>query len=766
MSQSTGDAEARKLWRSAMLQLPDRTFFDILRNYLGPVKTPYHKPELIDKLEAFLRRPDIQDAAVDLCSPSQANIIATLAFLGPVRTEELLDYLQLGQESLEVFRSLSVLEDRLILFKDSEYQLRFNPHLERRLVRQFATPQVLFPSVPRPNQEKDPIPWPNDLVLLSLYLILPGFPGSTKQDLGLSKRFIDEVAKRIPHFLSDPQRTRWALLGLQYLGLIVPPEEPRKPIDLVGPRWDEFLSLSARDRALNWWAAIISASFETGEDFPEAEKPTPAPDLEEQDEISYFVLELVEDTAVWVGAFLDCLPEGQLYDEATLLRLVKATRPEQNGGEISASLFLEGLKFAQALSPAGPKEKGLYGKNENLVHLAELPAQTDEPLRRGGLVVNADGGIHVQAWVPPECLRQILPAFSLQKADYLLHLRLDKTRSASLFRAGIDGAAIASRLENLSGNPVPQGVRANLDIWHQEFSSVRADEGIVLTLSKERETRLLHHPVAGSVLRSLAPGICFLPKEHRHDADLRRALAELGIVLDVLLLEEDPRMIGLPEMWHLPKDPGKSLLKRILKASADAAAKPPTSTDPGSTGPRLARAAALRRTLTQRLEELSFDEDLRRELTLRIDTGIILSPEQLHPGLTRPEQTLAGGLDHTAKLRLIETAIQFGDLLEIQLTEPVSRAAGKELADPQGESTLLVLPVSMSNRGGMTELRARRLPEFAHVALQVSRFRQLRRLKGGLFKMESLALGMWSIESRIAEGIWGSGGHNILEGEE
>ena len=49
-------------FQSALLTLPDDAFFELIRNYLGPVKTPFNKHTLIARLVSFLRKPEILSA--------------------------------------------------------------------------------------------------------------------------------------------------------------------------------------------------------------------------------------------------------------------------------------------------------------------------------------------------------------------------------------------------------------------------------------------------------------------------------------------------------------------------------------------------------------------------------------------------------------------------------------------------------------------------------------------------------------------------------
>lgn len=692
------DQESINHWRSWLVRLPDRIFFDILRNYLGPVKTPYHKPELIDRLAAFLRREEIQDAAVLLCSEAEARMISVLAHLGPVNLKRYISYLGRELPSLEIYRGLSALEDRLVIYRDQEEKLRFNPYFEARMRREFSDPGALFPSRPREGGSQDQIPWANDLSLMALFLLLPGVNAAFRQDLSPSKRLQDEAASRIPSFFSQAGRLAQAISGLQFLGLVLAPESGSRKPALAQDRWQDFLSLPSKDRALQWWAAIIVADW----------KKSPA--LLPQQEIHFYDLALIEDLAIRLDGFLASLPEDRAFEDRTLLRILDA-HADRNTREVRGpgdGEILQALTRLAVLFPQGPS---LLRKNEHLVHLRSSAADPEMQLPQGALVLGADGSAQIQAWVPAEQLRDLLPLFRLVKADLVLHLELDQQGVEAAYRKGLGAEELMARLERLSTKSLPQPFRARLEIWERESASARAGRGVLFRLSEERQTLLTHHKIAGAYVEVLAEGLCFIPEEALELPLLSRALEELGLDPQVLIPQEGPDP-GFPPPGQVPRPKLLGGLRGLVQAAAQG--------DDRSVDRDPERAAAFRHKLHQRLDELGLDQDTKRELSLRVDAGLILSPEQLHPGVSRPEQTIAGSLDHTAKLRLIEIAIQYRDLLEVSLSEV--------------EEPLLLKPQRLTNSHEGMELEAESLPDYQRLEIKVHRIRELRRLKGGLFK--------------------------------
>ena len=63
-----GDVELSR-WRDALIVDRDDSLIDAAKRWLGPVKTPFNKHELISNIESFLRRRENSDAIVGLLIP-------------------------------------------------------------------------------------------------------------------------------------------------------------------------------------------------------------------------------------------------------------------------------------------------------------------------------------------------------------------------------------------------------------------------------------------------------------------------------------------------------------------------------------------------------------------------------------------------------------------------------------------------------------------------------------------------------------------------
>ena len=63
-------------WQESLSQLSDEYFFDLVRIYLGPVKTPFNKQNIIKNLSSFLRKDDNKRLIVSFLSDAELKILS------------------------------------------------------------------------------------------------------------------------------------------------------------------------------------------------------------------------------------------------------------------------------------------------------------------------------------------------------------------------------------------------------------------------------------------------------------------------------------------------------------------------------------------------------------------------------------------------------------------------------------------------------------------------------------------------------------------
>ena len=76
-----GDVELGR-WRDALIVDRDDSLIDAAKRWLGPVKTPFNKHELISNIESFLRRQENSDAIIALMDRFDRKITALALYSG------------------------------------------------------------------------------------------------------------------------------------------------------------------------------------------------------------------------------------------------------------------------------------------------------------------------------------------------------------------------------------------------------------------------------------------------------------------------------------------------------------------------------------------------------------------------------------------------------------------------------------------------------------------------------------------------------------
>ena len=109
-------------WKSAFLSQPDETFFYIIKNYLGPVSTPYNKHTLLNELVAYFSRPRITERVLTLLDDTDKRILTAVYFLSGPSLTSLYSLFREDFTYLELHNRLINLEERLLLYQKAVSQ--------------------------------------------------------------------------------------------------------------------------------------------------------------------------------------------------------------------------------------------------------------------------------------------------------------------------------------------------------------------------------------------------------------------------------------------------------------------------------------------------------------------------------------------------------------------------------------------------------------------------------------------------------------------
>lgn len=141
-------------WRKMLSRYSDEGYFFLVRNYLGPVSTPFHKPALTDRFTTFFLNEQHQDRIFALIDDDDAKILSAVWLMRTAHEKDLFDLFLDEFPYAELQRHIVNLEERLLLLPEEDCEgkpsLAINPLLQERLLQESLS---LRPLLGDPRQE-------------------------------------------------------------------------------------------------------------------------------------------------------------------------------------------------------------------------------------------------------------------------------------------------------------------------------------------------------------------------------------------------------------------------------------------------------------------------------------------------------------------------------------------------------------------------------------------------------------------------------------
>jgi hypothetical protein len=700
-------------WKSALLTLPDNSYFELMRSVFGNIKTPFNKQRLVDDLGSFLSRKDIQEIMAAYIDQRDAKVIAAIAILEEPAPGELETFFA-GELSFAELRSVLLnLEERLILYRFHDRdpadpggssgirRLALNPLVEPVLRPIIENRSVLFPWEPLAAAGGSaPQGFRDDRVLAALFAFVAGEGDFFKIEGGIRKKVLDDGKA-----LFDGLDLEVLAGGLEALGLARQGAEGSEGgMVLEGAKLRRFKDLSYAERREYLAAGICAAGGA----------------------LSLHKRSRIQSLAGFIAAFMGLLRTDRQYPKATLVRL--ADMLERSGfgrrGELFGALALDegGARpgdrvfFDSMLEALGIV--GLLCRGSDGAYF--YPPPPEQGSSEGAAVIAMDTAFSCILY--PEIGFDdafTLALFSLVRETGAA-VRFELTRESVVrgFDLGLDGDCMIALLDRLSGNQVEQNLRWTIKDWETRYSGVSLFQGMVLSLAEDRRYLAEAEPVASLISRTLAPGVHLLAAEGR--AGAIQALRRAGIDIVAQPSQAVPearrhdRSPPYPPLGQVPRLL-RERLQPLPESGGESIRGEAPLTDP-------LRAGRHQERFRRALEKLSLTKAEREELSARIERRLILCESQLATASVRYEKLEARGLDYVGKTSIAKQAIASKQLIEIVWS------------DQQGEENRAIgLPNALQKSGGETLLVLNPVPSGDPIRLPLGKIGLLRRVKESLF---------------------------------
>lgn len=666
-------------WKRHLLTSPDDAFFDLMRNYLGDIKTPFSKHFLIDKLTALLRKNETLDRIVGLMDVRDAELVSVIHLLNEPTIERLFTVLKKDAKLFELHHHLLNLEERLIIFRDQNSgKIKINPLLEKVLEDKVIHSAYVFTFDTRydPQESSTAPPWLNETLLISVLSFILANPMMLKADGSFKKKILTDIKRRFPGMSGSnavESRFRLVLGTLVTLELIEIDDRGVRP---SFNRWISFSELPLDDRRSYLWAAAWKYTC--------AQSP----------------LRLAESAAI-AKALSKILPADVALSVEAMKRMILLVS-DRVDSEDEIDGFISVLVELNVLETHGN------------TFIARNPVAEPQGKPENALIVQPNFELSLEPGADLEDSIIVGIAADIQKCDVVSRFELNKLSFCRALSLGLGANDIAERLQKLCGRPLAQNVTFAFSSWEKQYRSIRLIEGCILRVDEDRRHLVEHSKLLQPFIEeTIGTGIYLLSTVDI--AGISKALRESGI------------------------DPVPELESRIDSASSGDCG---SSFERIHTG-QIVTVPDFTKSISHPVSEIPSGGDLRKEfeeyvrradlppagkefLMGRIEKKLILTTRQLKIVRSSREKIEAKGFDYLGKVRLIQQALKGEwDLLEILIR--------KSDGTPQ---KLIVKPLELHDRGGDLELVCNEIPGEKKRTVKVKRIGFLRKMKSALFTQQ------------------------------
>ena len=644
-------------WQEAIAALPDKQFFNIMRLYIGEIKTPYNKQRLIEQLASFIRREENVKSIITYLDSFDLELLTAITLISKVTQETLFNFFSGTYSITDIYKGLLNLTERLLIYsvqdKDSKKEyLYVNPFLEEPL-KPYINTNLLFPEnvITTHSSEDVFILTPNILISFISYLKVKGI--SCKADGNIKKNDMKNLSDI---FHGKEKFIQLLMQAFINLGLVI---EKGTSYTIKEDKLTSFSLLSEAQQYALLTAASVSRFSREGlkkEAILILDCLSSIPDFgftrKEIIRLAFLVGSYTEDgNAMAKKSRFSALMEAAKQEESK-----NDNDPQQNADLLD--FMLDSCIEFGLLEKKGVSDKGeeIYTKG-NLILPPDIYKVPEASLPK---VVNIDS-IYMITLMPGLPLSRLIPLTSfmmIKKCGVVAEFEINRNSASRGFDDGWTPESIVNELKNHTYYDIPQSLKINIEEWFTTYSSAVLYKGYVLKVDENNISFIENNPrINKYISEKLADGIFLL--NIPLDSDVSNFLKDTGLnyIGKVRTIKPEAEVTTFPLLreghkLNILDENGRS--KDIII-------------------PSIQEAANKIKSIKAKLETLDLDKNLVENLNYRISNRVILNEEQLSIVSIRPEVLEADGMDYIGKVHLIEAAIQDDDKLEITIPDETKK---------------------------------------------------------------------------------------------
>ncbi|MDX9801077.1 MAG: hypothetical protein RBT69_07065 [Spirochaetia bacterium] len=671
-------------WKKIIISLHEQIFFDLMRNYLGDVKTPFNKHTLIDELIVFFSKEKNVEKIVSLIDKNDASVLAALSILGPVRIKNLYQFFSDKKNYYDFCLHLQNLEERMLICTDessSEYpHLVISPILSDILEEKIINPEIIIPSsgASQPEIPENAL-WFNDPLLFSVFSFLLRQGQILKLDGNFRKKVTEELKIIFPDQLAVNPEIRVDIIRMIFrrLGLVKQVGDYFHP---VPERWKELADLSPEERMKLCVGAAFSKDYR-------------------------FYVSLIEEL------FKTLRSTGKGFNKKSLIKIIELLFIK-NSHQLPEKIehiitIMCGLGFLHI-------EDDIYFPNPAVT--AFLPDTISEASGGNNFIIQPNFDIHVSKNISFKDGLLLAISAEIKRYSEMVYFSLTRESFLRALESGYDSASVAALFNRLGGFSVPQNIMFSMENWEKEYKSLTFYNGVVL-VADEKKRNIIDNSghFSSNLCKKLADGVYLV--NQKNIPALFESFKKAGIdnlpTPDSLVpgyVEFDEKKVLEPEA--LMDDVQALQNMKALDLDYTKQYHPvPEFVDPDS------------EEIRKKIENSKFNAEQKEVISERVERKLILFPEQISKGIARYERTEAKGLDYNGKVRIAEQiAGSTGFLAEIIETTPEGEFVKR-----------LIKPEKLEKDGTTYILKGVLLQDDSEVSINISKISLIRKIRTSLF---------------------------------
>lgn len=647
------------LWHESFLFLEENHFFEIMKMYLGEIKTPYNKQKLIANLEGFLHKKENLVAIKSFLSDDELEIISAVVFIPDVTEEKLSSFFKNTFTYSFLYEKLLNLEERLILFKTknenssqgNSFVIKFNPLLEDTFFDLIninrLLPQIEFTKTEKPAARITP-----ELISCFISYILEN-PNIAKQDGTLKKYSL----QNIPVLFGD-EKEKIEILYKAFLNLGIL-KETGHGAEVDWSKFSDFLNLSFAEQTV--YITISSCSHLSRESLRLHSQIFVDTVKNLSDRV--FTLDLFLRTGFLVSAASFDSSSESSFKTSRFAKIIQEGRlrlSEHNSDAVTVSTSgaLErmfeaavslGIIYISGTTKDGSKDsETVYSVSDFLA----APEQCSENLSG---MLRIDSSLAVSL-MPGFALRDIVPLskfMSLKKYDKVSEFLISRQSIMRGFDIGLSAKEILQILTERTLYEIPETLKVQIEEWNSSYSSASFYKGFVLKVDGKAALAAQHNSVLSPHIHTvIAPGIFLLDVNDDAEAVSLIKKSGLDFIGKIKSVKEENQTAGF---FNLKLNGKKNFGCSGFETPSEIIPKKDS--------------AEIEKELFLKLEQMELDESQKENLELRIEHKVIVNPAQLNSSILRLEKSNANAMDYAGKIYVFEQALANEEKIELRFAK-------------------------------------------------------------------------------------------------